>query len=175
MTSPFDFCARLDTQLGKLDAREAKLQTTVALLTEAFGVGELEVAIFVATNRLEQEVLKFIWPLHLANAASGYVSLSSGNSLAVQTFHENRPFINVTFASTPHAAFPEMLPVNKKSPQRPPPIQKIISAPLRHKGGFQGVIQVSHKGESLQQVAGNFAQDDMTLLALAAPVIASHL
>lgn len=169
------YCQELEQQLSSLKSREERLAATVNLLGEAFAVRPDEVAIFWHCRVLDQPVLRFLWPQHLADSASGYVPMSSGNSLAVRTFVENSPFINLLFSSTPHASYFEMLPAEKGSKQRPPPIQKIISAPMRAAGGFQGVVQISHKGENLAAVAADFREEDLHLLGAMAQTISQRL
>jgi GAF domain-containing protein len=167
-------CRELERRLSALPGREERLAAAVAVLGEAFGVRPDEVAIFLHCRVLDQPVLRFLWPQHLAASPSGYVPMSSANSLAVRTFIENSPFINLLFSSTPHASYFEMLPV-EKGKQRPPPIQKIISAPLRTPGGFQGVVQISHKGENAAAVAADFREEDLTLLAALANILSQRL
>lgn len=169
------YCKEMELRLSEPKSREERLATAVKLLGEAFGVRSDEVAIFLHCRVLDQPVLRFLWPQHLAASPSGYVPMSSGNSLAVRTFIENSPFINLLFSSTPHASYFEMLPVEKGSKQRPPPIQKIISAPLRAPGGFQGVVQISHKGENPAVVAAEFREEDLTLLAALAVIMSQRL
>jgi len=169
------YCAQMEARLTAVQGREERLVAAVGVLGDAFAVKPDEVAIFWQCHVLEQEVLRFLWPPHLAASPSGYVLLSSGNSLAVRTFVENTPFINLLFSSTSHASYFEMLPVEKGSKQRPPPIQKIISAPLRAPGGFSGVVQISHKGESPAVVVAEFREEDLTLLAALASIMSQRL
>ena len=98
------FCARLEKQLARLEGREAWLQAIVEAICTAFQTESHEVALFKVGSHFDQQVLNFLWPPHLAAAASSYVPFSSASSLAVRTFVENRPFINLLFSSTPHAS-----------------------------------------------------------------------
>jgi GAF domain-containing protein len=173
--NPFEHCARLEEKLGMLQTPEKRLKAAVSYLCSAFRVQPDEIAVFTGARHLDQEVLCFLWPPHLAASASGYVPLSSEGSLAVRTFLENKGFINLTFASTRHSSYFEILPADRESRRRPPPIQKIISAPARQEGGFQGVIQVSHKGASPEEAGPDFGPDDLDLLVHLAAVIAAHL
>lgn len=173
--TPQQYGQKLEQRLSALQSRGERLAAAVALLGEAFAVRPDEVAIFQHCRVLDQPVLRFLWPQHLADSPSGYVPMSSGNSLAVRTFVENNPFVNLLFSSTPHASYFEMLPVDKGSKQRPPPIQKIISAPMRAAGGFQGVVQISHKGENLAVVAADFREEDLALLGSLAQIISQRL
>lgn len=170
-----EFCARLDERLGSLATREERLAAGAQMLAEAFRVEPDEVAIFGRERLFGQEVLRFLWPRHLASSASGYVPLSSDSSLAVRTFLDRRPFVNLTFAATHHASYFEILPVERGQKKRPPPIQKIISAPARKEAGFQGVIQVSHKGDSPETAGPDFGEADLGFLTQLAAVIAEHL
>jgi len=169
------YCQEMERRLSAPQNREERLAAAVALLGEAFSVRSDEVAIFWHCRVLDQPVLRFLWPQHLAVSPSGYVPMSSGNSLAVRTFVENSPFINLLFSSTPHASYFEMLPVEKGSKKRPPPIQKIISAPMRAAGGFQGVVQISHKGENPAVVVAEFREEDLSLLGALADVMSQRL
>jgi len=162
---------RLDSQSG----REERITEAVSVLADAFSVSPEEIAIFLQCRVHEQEVLRFLWPRHLAESPSGYVPLSSSNSLAVRTYLENSPFINLLFSSTPHASYFEMLPVEKGSKKRPPPIQKIMSAPLRAQDGFHGVVQISHKGENPAVVVAEFREEDLTLLSSLANILSLRL
>jgi len=173
--NPFAQCGRLEERLLPLSSREERLQAAATFLAEAFGVHTDEVAIFERESVFERESLRFLWPPHLAKAASGYIPLSSGNSLAVRTFVERRPFLNLTFASTQHASYFEMLPLDKESKRRAPPIQKSISAPVRKQGGFEGVVQISHKGENPEASGPDFAAEDLHLLVELGSVLAEHL
>lgn len=173
--NPYAQCGRLEERLRPLASREQMLQAAATLLAEIFGVQPDEVAIFGRDSVFGKESLRFLWPPHLAKAASGYVPLSSGSSLAVRTFVERRPFLNLTFASTQHASYFEMLRLDKESKRRAPPIQKIISAPARKQGGFEGVVQISHKGESPEAAGPDFDADDLDLLVQLGSVLAEHL
>jgi len=168
------YCQELEQRLSALPHREERLAAAVAVLGDVFEVRPDEVAVFLHCRVLDQPVLRFLWPPHLAASPSGYVPMNSANSLAVRTFIEEAPFINLLFSSTPHASYFEMLPV-EKGQQRPPPIQKIISAPLRVAGGFQGVVQISHKGENPAVVAADFREEDLTLLAALATIMSQRL
>lgn len=173
------FCARLEKQLARLDTREARLQAFIEAVCDAFHTDSHEVALFSVGTHFDQQVLNFIWPPHLASAASSYVPFSSSTSLAVRTFVENRPFINLLFSSTPHASYYEILPIDRETRDRPPPIQKIISVPLRARegteNGFQGVIQVSHKGATPEEAGEDFVRDDIDLLARIGLLISQYL
>ena len=175
MRNSFAYCGQLEERLRSLAGREERLQAAAVYLAETFGVEANEVAIFGRDCVFEKESLRFLWPPHLARAASGYIPLSSGNSLAVRTFVERRPFLNLTFASTHHASYFEIVPLDKESGRRAPPIQKIISAPVRRQGGFEGVVQVSHKGETPETAGPDFAAADLDLLVQLGSVLAEYL
>jgi len=173
--NPYAQCGRLEERLRTYATREKRLEAATNFLAEIFGVRPDEVAIFGRDRVFEKEALRFLWPPHLAKAASGYVPLSSGSSLAVRTFVDRRPFINLTFASTQHASYFEILPLDKESGRRGQPIQKIISAPVRKEGGFEGVVQVSLKGASPESAGPDFAANDLSLLVELGAVLAEHL
>jgi len=171
----FSQCARLAEKLHPLATREQRLEAAAAYLAETFAVRPDEIAVFIHDQVFGKEALRFLWPQHLARSASGYIPLSSESSLAVRTFTENRPFLNLTFASTQHASYFEILPVEREKRKRPPPIQKIISAPARMAEGFEGVIQISHKGDTPDSAGPDFEPLHLDLLVHLSAVIAELL
>lgn len=173
--NPFAHCARLEEILQPLTTRESRLEAAAGYLAETFAVQPDEVAVFALDRVFGKEALRFLWPRHLARSASGYVPLNSESSLAVRTFNENQPFINLTFATTPHTSYFEILPLDRQHRRRPPSIQKIISAPARRTGGFQGVVQISHKGETPEAAGTDFTPNHLDLLIHLTAVIAEHL
>lgn len=170
------WCFELERRLAAgQGSRDEIIAAAVPILCRAFRVQEDEVAIFALTRLFDQEVLRFLWPRHLAASPSGYVPLTSVSSLAVRTYLENMAFINLMFSSTPHTRYFELLPVDPASRQRPPAIQQIISAPLRlENSGFQGVIQISHK-EMIPPPQTGFCEHDLNLLTALAPRLAHSL
>lgn len=166
-----DFCQRLEDRLATRPSGEGRVELIVQAVHKAFNVHTEEVAIF--TLDAEKEVLCFLWPLKLQN--SGFVPLTSSDSLAAQTARQNRSFVNNRFASVQHSSIFEHIRLDHQEPGKPAPIQKIISAPLSIEGVVKGVIQVCRKGGDPSAAGPHFSQDELNALTEIAKSIARYL
>jgi len=166
-----DFCNRLEDRLASRAAGEGRIELIVQAVHKAFKVSPDEVALFTLDG--EAAVLCFLWPLKLRS--SGFVPLSSSDSLAAQTARDNRPYLNNRFASAQHASIFESIRLSSDQNGRPDPIQKIISAPLSIEGDVKGVIQVCRKGSDPAKAGPNFSREELDALAEIARSIARYL
>jgi len=166
-----DFCSRLEDRLATRAAGEGRIELVVQAVHKAFNVRTDEVALFTLDS--ETKVLCFLWPLKLRS--SGFVPLSSTDSLAAQTARDNQSYINNRFASVQHASIFESIRLNEEQPGRPDPIQKIISAPLSIEGQVKGVIQICRKGSLPAKTGPNFSQDELEALTEIARSISRYL
>lgn len=168
-------CGRFNERLEGTTTFDDCLTAGVELLSEIFQLSADEIAVFTIREQLGVEVLKFLYPRHLAAAASGYISLKSDSSLAVRTYLDKQAYMNLLFSSTPHSSYFEMIPADRSSGRRSPPIQQIMSVPLCKIGGFKGVLQVSRKGDSPELTNPSFAEGNLTLLTQLAGLWAENL
>jgi len=166
-----DFCSRLEDRLATRAAGEGRIELVVQAVHKAFNVKTTEVALFTLDK--ETQVLCFLWPLKLRS--SGFVPLSSSDSLAAQTARDNRPYVNNRFASAMHASIFESIRLGDDQSDKPAPIQKIISAPLSIEGEVKGVIQVCRKGSDPAKTGPNFNIDELNALAEIAKSIARYI
>jgi hypothetical protein len=162
------FCQKLDSHLAARPA-EQRLEAAMQAVAQAFSVGIAEVAL-LAPPENDQAVLRFCWPKKLGN--TGFIPISTHDSLAARTMRENRPFSNNRFASARHAVVFEQVRLHTdQSPQQP--IQKIISAPLPGETGAKGVVQVCRKGDGERSVA-DFTPNDLLVLEELAKVLGRY-
>lgn len=164
-----EFCGKLDAHLAARPA-EQRLEAAMQAVAQAFSVSSGEVAL-LTTAEDDASVLRFCWPKKLGN--TGFIPISTHDSLAARTVRDNRPFSNNRFASVRHAVVFEQVRLNADQPSQQP-IQKIISAPLPGATGAKGVVQVSRKGEGEKSVA-DFTPNDLLVLEELAKVLARHL
>lgn len=166
-----DFCSQLEDRLAARASGEGRIELVAQAVHKAFSVSPDEVALFTLDS--ETQVLCFLWPLKLRS--SGFVPLSSSDSLAAQTARDNRPYLNNRFASAQHASIFESIPLNDNRVGKPEPIQKIISAPLSIEGKTTGVIQVCRKGSDPAKTGPNFSMDELNALAEISKSIARYI
>ena len=166
-----DFCQKLSVQLAARDDREERIKLAVQALHRAFRVKPDEVAIF--TLDPQAEVLAFLWPTRLQK--TGFIPLTSHDSLAARSARENKGFVNNRFASVHHTSIFEHVRLDQEKQGAPLPIQKILSAPLEIDGRVLGVLQISRKGASAPQSGEDFSKTDLAALTDIAAVLARHL
>lgn len=171
----FIVCGRFDERLAMTGTFDECLQAGIDFINQQFKLSGDEIAVFALQQQLGEDVLKFLYPAHLANAASGYVSLKSDSSLAVRTYLDKQAYMNLLFSSTPHSNYFEMIPTDREKGLRSPPIQQIMSVPLYKIGGFKGVLQVSRKGDTPEAIDPAFAESSLTLLTRLATIWAEKL
>jgi hypothetical protein len=138
------------------------------VLAKVFHVQSTEVAML----RLEEGLLRFIFPEHLRT--TGSIPLSS-KAVAAHTALSKKAEIFNNFAKVKHASiFETIKPTSTDTEEvRPAPIQKLMSVPILDRDlNVLGVIQVSRKGLD-PRFAQDFSREDLHDLELAAGVLAS--
>jgi hypothetical protein len=139
------------------------------VLAKVFKVNYAEVALL----RLDGGLLKFIFPEHLRT--TGAIPISS-KAVAAHTALSKKGEIFNNFARVKHASiFETIKPLGAEDdqPVPPPPIQKLMSAPiLDHQSTVIGVIQISRKGLD-PRLTQDFSREDLHDLELAAGVLAA--
>lgn len=155
-----EFCTRLETLLAAKQPGDERYDLAAQALRQAFKLQPDEVA--VLTIDRENDVLRFVWPKRLQK--SGTIPVTSKDSLAARTCRENKTIANNRFAATFHASIFESIKHDPAHPDRPQPIQKILSAPLPGEGGPCGVIQLSRRGAESNQVGADFSADDVAAM-----------
>jgi len=138
------------------------------VLAKVFKVQYTEVAML----RLEEGLLRFIFPEHLRT--TGAIPLSS-KAVAAHTALSKKAEIFNNFAKVKHASiFETIKPGSAESEElRPAPIQKLMSVPILDRdSNVLGVIQISRKGLD-SRFAQDFSREDLHDLELAAGVLAS--
>lgn len=127
----------------------------------------------VALLRLEQGLLRFIFPEHLRT--TGAIPLSS-KAVAAHTALSKKPEIFNNFARVKHASiFETIKPGTNGSdePAAPSPIQKLMSVPIMdHASAVVGVIQISRKGLDAK-MSKDFSREDLHDLELVAGLLAT--
>ena len=138
------------------------------VLAKVFKVQYTEVALL----RLEQGLLRFMFPEHLRT--TGAIPLSS-KSVAAHTALSKKAEIFNNFAKVKHASIFETIKPTGTSIEEhiPAPIQKLMSVPIMDRDSkVLGVIQISRKGLD-SRFAQDFSREDLHDLELAAGVLAS--
>lgn len=166
-----EFCTKLDTLLATRATLPEKLDSIVSALRQALRLQADEVALL--TIDAEAETLCFLWPAKLAK--SGFIPLSSRDSLAARTLRENKVFVNNRFSATFHASVFEQVKLDPTAEGRPLPIQKILSVPIPGESAPKGVLQLSRKAAEPAQAGDDFSKEDMAALTEIALVIARHI
>jgi len=122
-------------------------------LAKLFSVRHTEVGVL----RLEGEFLRFLYPVELQEA--GRIPIS-GSGVAAKTARTRKSELHNNFAHVPHRTVFELIKLKDKdadlknkdaqpepSPDTPPKIQKLMSAPIiGERKRVLGVVQVSRKG-----------------------------
>ncbi len=127
----------------------------------------------VALLRLEDGLLKFIFPEELTTAGS--IPISSSTAVAAHTAVTKKVELFNNFTQVKHASiFETIKPGAQKSEDlQPATIHKLMSAPVLDKADeVVGVLQICHKGFDLASAGPDFTLDDLRLLELAAEALA---
>lgn len=141
-----------------------------AELAKMFQVRRSEVAIL----RVENNLLKFLFPEELKTA--GTIPVSSSSAVAAHTATTKKVELYNNFTRVKHVSIFETVklsnPENSEEPQAAV-IQKLMSAPvLGPEGSVLGVVQVSRKGYDLQTSGPDFTLDDLQRLESASVSLA---
>ena len=137
-------------------------------ISKFFGVRATEVALL----RLEQGLLKFVFPDQLKTAGS--IPVSSSSSVAAHTASTKKTELFNTFAKVKHARVFETVRLGtteEADHSEQTSIQKLMSAPiLSPQKKVLGVIQICRKGFDLASSGPDFTHDDLQQLEAAARV-----
>jgi hypothetical protein len=139
-----------------------------AELAKVFHVRNTEVALL----RLEESLLKFIFPSELAIV--GTIPISSESSIAAHTASSRQVELFNGFAKVKHARIFEMvkLATDDPDPASHAPIQKLMTSPVVDgKGLVLGVLQISRKAFDVTSAGPDFTLDDLQHLEYAARVL----
>lgn len=166
-----DFVKQLDAQLAERPSGGPRVELAAQALCKAFGVKPDEVAIFSFDPQMQ--VVKFAWPEQLQ--ASGFIPLSSPDSLVARTIREQRAYLNNRFSAVQHTSIFEHFRIDKSEETPPKPIQKIISAPLKHEESLTGAVQISRKGPTPSESGTDFSKNDLAVLVEIAKALSRHL
>jgi len=161
--------ARKQADLQNLGENAAPEQVGEAL-AKMFRVSRKEVAIL----RVENNLLKFLFPEELKTA--GTIPVSSSSAVAAHTATTKKVELYNNFTRVKHVSIFETIklgnPENSEEPQAAV-IQKLMSAPVLNAESYVlGVIQVSRKGYDLQSAGPDFTLDDLQRLEAAAASLA---
>jgi hypothetical protein len=149
-------------------ARQGAKTTTpgsfCADLAKKFKVRSSEIALL----RLENGLLKFLFPEHLKTA--GAIPVSSSSAVAAHTAMTKKVELFNNFVKVRHAnIFEAVKSTGEEATPEQPPIQKLMSAPvLNADREVLGVIQISRKGFDLKSAGPDFTLDDLQQLETAA-------
>ncbi len=121
---------------------------------------------------VDDKLLRFLFPVELQ--AVGSIPLS-GSSIAARTATNKQAQIFNKFSQVPHSNVFEKIKLQAlpKETATPPPIQKLMSAPIvDEEGAVLGVVQISRKGISPGSAGPDFTEQDLQLLERAARRVA---
>src|SRR5712671_3591089 len=139
------------------------------VLAKIFHVQYTEVAML----RLEEGLLRFVFPEHLRT--TGAIPLSS-KAVAAHTALSKKAEIFNNFARVKHASIFETIKsagADADVPASPAPIQKLMSVPILNQHlAVMGVLQISRKGLDARHTQ-DFSREDLHDLELAAGLLAS--
>jgi len=138
-------------------------------LSKIFGVRLDEVALL----RLENGLLRFLFPSELTTAGS--IPISSSTAVAAHTAVTKKVELFNNFTKIKHASIFESVKPSAASGEelRPATIQKLMSAPVLDKeDDVLGVVQICRKGFDLASAGPDFTLDDLQKLEIAAKALA---
>jgi GAF domain-containing protein len=145
-------------------------ETFCAELSKLFRVRRTEVALL----RLENGLLKFLFPSELKTAGS--IPVSSATAVAAHTVITKKVELFNSFTKVKHASIFETVKLGNRQDadaNENAPIQKLMSAPvLSTDNKVLGVLQVSRKGLDLKLAGADFTLDDLQKLEVAAKIVA---
>lgn len=155
-----EYCRNFEQQLNAIAEAAARIECAAQFINKAFKVQAHEVAIFSFDP--QKEVFYFCWPTKLRN--TGFVPLSTNDSLLARTGREKKALLSNYFARTSHASVFECVKLDEDPTSARHPIQKIMSVPLFADDQLKGVIQVSRKGENLSAAGSDFTPTELEAL-----------
>lgn len=124
-----------------------------------FSVQRDEVALLLLSR--DAMLLKFLYPPELSEGSMNAFPVS-GSSIAGQVARSGQGSIVNNVARVRHLSFYEQIRIDgRETPQ----IQKMMTAPVKTKGGkVVGVVQVSRKGPDSQDPGPNFTMQELRRL-----------
>lgn len=168
-----ELALQLQTVEGKqFSEQQAEvLKVLVTTLSKAFGLNPDEVALLLLSQ--DRQMLRFAYPPELAKGGTNAFPVSFP-SLAGQVAGTGASVLVNNMHEVQHLAIYERIPIMDTEPAN---IQKLLAVAVEGPDGLpQGVIEVSRRGESLEEVGPDFQAEDQELLerlaATAAPAIA---
>ena len=126
----------------------------------------------VALLRLENGLLKFLFPFELTTAGS--IPISSSTAVAAHTAVTKKIELFNNFTRVKHASIFESIKPGAEEGEElhPATIHKLMSAPVLDKTDkVLGVVQICHKGFDLVSAGPDFTLDDLQQLELAAKAL----
>jgi hypothetical protein len=161
----FDF-----QELEKLVNQQPTPDRAAAKLAKLLKVQRTEVALL----RVQDGMLKFIYPAELRTAGAILVSSSA---VAARTVTTCTPLLSNSFARINHVRHFESIRLEDGSQSEaaaPAPIQKLISVPVQRAKDepVLGVIQISRKGLDVRLAGPDFTNEELQLTERAATIIA---
>src|SRR6202158_199003 len=155
--------------LGSMLGQGVTPMDACMILAKVFHVQYTEVALL----RLEDGLLRFVFPEHLRT--SGAIPISS-SAVAAHTALSKKAEIFNNFARVKHASIFETIKAvgaQAEDPAPPAPIQKLMSVPILDQNStVLGVIQISRKGVD-PRFTQDFSREDLHDLEIAAGVLAA--
>jgi hypothetical protein len=152
--------ASLNEELSSGSSKERRslvLQQIVGFFMEHLDVKEDEVAIFF-TNR-QKTTLSFAYPEYLVD--SGIIQINSPDAVVAQIYRTGEPFLDNKFLEKDHLSMFEFI----KTPQSETKlIWKMMGIQIAHKGEAFGVIEISRRRLSFEEVGRDFTRDDLSFL-----------
>ena len=127
----------------------------------------------IALLRLENGLLRFLFPGELASAGS--IPLSSSSAVSAQTAVTKKAVLFNNFTEVQHASIFESIKPSREQDEeaQPATIHRLMSAPVLDKADrVLGVLQVCRKGFDLASAGPDFTLDDLQRLELAAKALA---
>jgi len=127
----------------------------------------------VALLRLENGLLRFIFPGELATAGS--IPISSSSAVAAHTAVTRKVELFNNFTRVKHASIFESVKPSEENGEefRPATIHKLMSAPVLDKADkVLGVVQICHKGFDLASAGPDFTLDDLQKLEFVTQALA---
>lgn len=139
------------------ERRSRVLKNIVGFFMEHLDVKEDEVAIFF-TNK-QKTTLSFAYPEYLIN--SGIIQVNSPDAVVAQIYRTGESYIDNKFLEKDHLSMFEFIKTPHSETKL---IWKMMGMQIAHKGDPFGVIEISRRRSSFEDVGKDFTHDDLNLL-----------
>ena len=150
--------ASLITQENKAKIFEDTMNVVVDFLSKYFNVNPEEVGILFITSN--GKFLRFVAPKKLFKNGATF-PISKRESISTKVITTLKPDIQNNFSNIKHLSIYEKVKISEEKPKA---IQKMLTYPLIIKNKAVGVIQISRKGDTLEQSGYDFTQADIEKL-----------